>query len=337
MRKALLLAFLTLILLPPALAQLFYREEIRLFPFVSNGKWGFIDKAGSITIDPVYKSVSKFVSGYAVVELFDGKMTLIERNGRAAFGPVEYQILPPSEGLSRTRKGDLWGYLDMDGNVVIPFKFEEASDFQNGLARVKINRKFTFIDQKGKRLTKFYKQAYNFSEGLAIIEIDGLRGFIDRFDDIAISPEYDDADGFSQGLAAVRIGGKYGYINRSGKLDIPAKFDNARWFSDGLAPVEIAGKWGFIDRDGEFRVEPSYISVGNYYDGMAAVQINEKWGYIDKNGRIVIPAQYAKAGNFNEGIANVEICENRDSDRGTPACSLTYITRSGQLIWKPEN
>lgn len=55
-------------------------------------------------------------------------------------------------GLIAARKNGKYGYLDLDGNEVIPFNFEKASNFYDGLATVKINEKYYKINEKGQLL-----------------------------------------------------------------------------------------------------------------------------------------------------------------------------------------
>lgn len=54
-----------------------------------------------------------------------------------------------------------------------------------------------------------------------------------------VKPKYDYIGNFSEGLAIVEINKKYGYINKSGKIVIKPIFRSAREFSEGLASVEI--------------------------------------------------------------------------------------------------
>ncbi len=55
-------------------------------------------------------------------------------------------------GLIAARKNGKFGYLDLNGNEVIPFNFDRASNFNNGLATVKINGQYFKINEKGEFL-----------------------------------------------------------------------------------------------------------------------------------------------------------------------------------------
>lgn len=66
--------------------------------------------------------------------------------------------------------------------VVIPAKYYLAENFSEGLAAVKINGKWGFIDKTGKMvIPATFSGAKDFSEGLAAVEINGKWGYI-RYD-----------------------------------------------------------------------------------------------------------------------------------------------------------
>jgi hypothetical protein len=55
----------------------------------------------------------------------------------------------------------------------------------------------------------------------------------------------------ANGLAAVEVDGKRGYIDVNGREVIPPRFDFTVGFGDnGLAPVKTDEKWGYIDASG---------------------------------------------------------------------------------------
>ncbi|SHK85238.1 WG containing repeat-containing protein [Xylanibacter ruminicola] len=54
------------------------------------------------------------------------------------------------EGLiAASKEGDLWGYYDTDGDLVIPEKFKSAGDFSGGLAAVWYDGERGYINRKG--------------------------------------------------------------------------------------------------------------------------------------------------------------------------------------------
>jgi len=177
--------------------------------------------------------------------------------------------------------------------------------------------------------------------GLYPLYHDGKVGYIDRTCKMVINPQFDYADDFSEGLAGVNIGGirgkyglveggKWGYIDKSGKFVIMPQFDFAWDFSEGLAGVKIGGKWGYIDKSGEIVIKPQFYFALSFSEGLAGVCISKecpkegKWGYIDKTGKIVIEPQFDDAKSFSEGLARVWI-----GDR------MTYIDKTGKDICSP--
>ena len=64
-----------------------------------------------------------------------------------------------------------YGYIDKNGKVVIDFKYDFASEFSEGLARVKKGEKYGYIDKNGNVVIDFiYDDADNFSDGLARVK-----------------------------------------------------------------------------------------------------------------------------------------------------------------------
>ncbi|GIP36532.1 WG repeat-containing protein [Paenibacillus sp. J2TS4] len=158
-----------------------------------------------------------------------------------------------------------------------------------------------------------FEAAWPFSEGLAQIEQDGQRGFIDRTGQIVIPMQHEYTDNyndytwnFSEGMAKILRAGKYGFIDKTGKEVIPPQYDNSLdFFSEGLAAVSKANKWGFIDINGHEVVKLQYDEVGTFYEGRAWVKRNKKYGFIDTTGKEIIPLQYESVSPFSDGLASV--------------------------------
>ena len=109
-------------------------------------KYGFIDKNEEVIIEPKLFWVSRFSEGRARISRA-GNIGFINRNGDAVI-PYKYPDSHSaySEGLVGVMwKGDLWGFIDLEGEVAVPFIFEDVSEFSEGLAAVRVDGKWGYI------------------------------------------------------------------------------------------------------------------------------------------------------------------------------------------------
>ena len=225
-----------------------------------------------------------------------------------------------------------WGFADSTGKVIVAFKYEEATDFKEGLAKVKLNGKTGFINDCGKEVIPLiYDVCDVFNEELAAVKKTGEGfGFIDKTGNTVIPLKYDVAFPFSEGLAKVTLDRKWGYIDKIGKEIVPLEYDAIRDFSEGLAMVCSNGKCGFVDKTGKEVIPLKYGGAGGFSEGLAKVSLNgptndkisamalyislgqiipgeKPFGYIDINGKEVIPMKYENCGNFSDGKAKVKL------------------------------
>ena len=82
------------------------------------------------------------------------------------------------------------------------------------------------------RIPQRFEIASPFSEGLAAVRIDGLYGYVDPTGKIVVAPRFRAAGSFSDGYAEVRLDGASGIIDRSGRLIVPARFSRIIPFTD---------------------------------------------------------------------------------------------------------
>lgn len=222
-----------------------------------------------------------------------------------------------------------WGFRDSEtGETVIPAKYESIGLESEGLAPVKLNGKWGFID-KGDRMViePQYDYALSFSEGLAQVRNDGKCGFIDRKGNLVIPLAYDEVGDFHDGLASVSIKGKQGFIDRNNQTVIPARYDWDMWnssqsyFSEGIAPVKINGKWGYIDKNDSIVIKPVFNIAFSFSEGLALVKSGYSYGFMNRSGEMVVPAEYDVACSFSEGLAAVK----KNGKWG-------YIDRTGRIV-----
>ena len=210
----------------------------------------------------------------------------------ARTGPVFFAIEPQyqiakdfHEGLAAVKQNDRWGYIDYLGRIAVPIvhRVPEAGDFSEG---------FAFV-------------------GDHYIDTEGTAAFtrIDEDTDERIEKFFNNGLPFSQGLA-----GQWGYIDLAGNFVIVPSFLRAGSFKENLAPVmALDGLWGYIDMRGNFVIEPKFLYAADFHEGLARVNIKGRWGFINKEGKVVIKPTYYEAGDFYFGLAPVR---TRRSYRG---------------------
>ena len=171
------------------------------------------------------------------------------------------------EGLLAVRKNQKWGYINSKGEEVIPCKYEYSCDFSEGLACVYLegdDLPIAFIDKKGNTVIDgFFGDTQQ--GGFWIISFENGKCFV--FDK--------ERDGF--------------WIDKEGKkTNEPQETDNA----DGVASDYVAfsdnGIYGMKDSLGNVVIEPKYSYIYNYSEGVALAYLycGDKtiYGLVDKKG-----------------------------------------------------
>lgn len=266
-----------------------------------DGKWGFINKTGQLTIKPVFQHAESFYDGRALAVDSEGKKGFINKAGEyvysgdvgfmSHFGTIRY-----SDGLAAVRMGKNWGYIDLEGQTVI---------------------------------LPTYTAAGYFSEGLAPVEISGSGfGYIDKKGEMIIQPQFDDAGVFSEGAAFVGVGKdevtrKWGVIDRQGNFIIPPTFNSV-----AVVTVSDANEiTRFVDGRARGRWNAPEPTPQNYRRLMKDPSQNTAYGYIDVTGQIVIEPGYVAAEHFHDGIARVFLKNN----------ITCYIDKAGKVIWQAKD
>lgn len=123
--------------------------------------YGYVDSLGNEILPPSYEFIGKRHYKYAVV---------MKNNLWGLFGVESHQLKifpnvsflgPCMENLckinvggiydinSKKTTGGLWGYISVDGEIVIEPTYEQAYGFSDGMAAVKLNGKWGFINSEG--------------------------------------------------------------------------------------------------------------------------------------------------------------------------------------------
>lgn len=206
-----------------------------------NGKWvrRFIDKTGNWAIDRSFDLISRN---------FDGGMAIVSENIGYSAGVVSKDFI-----------------IDKDGRKLWELRSPSIHWFSEDAIVVEVERKpngrslYNYRDRTGKLLCDSnFEQAGDFSEGVASVRVVEQYGFINKLCQFELKPQFASAGNFSEGLASAGLlGSKQGFIDRRGNWVIPPRFRWVSNFSDGFALVLDGMKAGYIDRQGKLTWTPT--------------------------------------------------------------------------------
>ena len=171
-----------------------------------------------------------------------------------------------------------------------------------------------------------WEGARDFSEGLAAVKKDGKWGYINTDGEMVIDPIYDSANSFSEGLAAVQSKGRWGYINTKGETVIAFTMDSTFAFSDGMAVFASGIYYGYINREGKVVIKATYEEAGNFHNGIACVKEGVRYGFIDKEGNKLTEFEYGLKSKLSEGLIPVFY---GDTSKGI---NTGYIDATGKQV-----
>lgn len=120
--------------------------------------------------DLVYYKASEFKYGYKD-----------RSTGKTVLKPIYNLAFAFNNGLAQVMIDNKWGYIDIEGNIVVPIKYEATSLFTQGLSLVKLNGKYGYVDTTGKEIiTIKYDRAAPFSDGAAKVKLNGKEFYINH-------------------------------------------------------------------------------------------------------------------------------------------------------------
>lgn len=182
--------------------------------------WGYVNEDGGEVISCIYRWAYPFSNGIAIVENEIGEKGIINHQGKLIVPFGKYGGFEnPSEGLIKVGKNGKFGFIDMNGQEILPCIYDFVQPYSEGLAVVKnTNGKYGYVNQNG---------------------------------EVVIPFKFDSASSFSEGLARVKTNHKWGYIDADGNEIIKCKYDIVGKFSGGLAEFELDGETGYVNVKGE--------------------------------------------------------------------------------------
>ncbi|RXT06488.1 WG repeat-containing protein [Ammoniphilus sp. CFH 90114] len=346
-------------------------------------KWGYIDDRGEFAIRPTFDFAQPFqMQGMAIVGL-NNKNTLINTSGQQITNKAYDYIGDFSEGRSVVsdqdgfkvinEKGKIitsksydfidsykegralfsinesgghikYGYLDLNGNEVIPAQYKSALPYKEETAVVQLDEKeFALIDTMGKPL-HMYSLAYVGQKGEGLLSFkydsDGRFGYINQNGKVMIAPTFSSVEPFQDGRAIVKASDSYssnqcGLINKKGNYIIPPTYNamvrlGEKRYAVGKPILEgkphFGSKYAIVNQDGKFLTDFIYYDVLPYCKGIASVHDGKQTFFINRSGK------QEKSLPIVEGTGSLAVEGNLI--RATINQRDSYYDLNSELVWK---
>jgi WG containing repeat len=302
--------------------------------------YDFYDYTGKKLNTESYYSVVNFSDGIAALQVNSTSVPhLADKNFNKIKDLYTYFQGPYSEGLAYAHNGQgtMISYLDKKGSEVFSLSAKEGSRCLGGLISVKdkTTDRYYLVNKTGKQINaKTWEEIGIFSDGLALVKDNSKWGYIDALGNKVIDTKFDIASGFTKGAAVVKLNDKFFLINKKGEPINNIKYEAAGTPENGTFPVQKDkliglidsrgntiidftqtyasilymsedrvwaskdGKWGLLDNTGKALTEFIYDGANYFKNGYSVVFLNDKYGLINKAGKFIVPAEYKSLGSI---------------------------------------
>ena len=235
---------------------------------------------------------------------------LDQLRSNARYGSVENF----TEGFSRIKKDQVFGFLNYCGDEVIPCQYQNAQPFNGGRALVK-KLDWFYVDAQGAESETLMNvvDAKALKNGISIAKLgDAKFALIDnRYDAtrLTVSATYMDIVPFvNLDIFRIRVGSKYGLMNLDGKVLLEPTYDLIEPSGvDNLYRITQNGKVGLMDSEWHIKFKANFDRIETFdNNGLAIAHEGALVRLISKN-TFQSSGLYKAIGAFNkQGLAQIQ-------------------------------
>lgn len=310
-------------------------------------KVSFINKSGKVIAGPFSSYIPEFRNGLAILRGVNEGSVVVDSSGKVIL-QTKYRVIDYQDEMLSFYDNKLhYGFMDLKGKVVIPAKYLNISNFENGKAEVEVSPgKFSVINKAGKVIEEHkYYNTYTSSEGLTSYydEKSKKTGYKFYNGNIAIQPLFYTAGPFKDGYAVVEIesdksANKFGLIDKKGNFVIKPEYSGINYVGSGLYAVSNYSDIPYssyylpkalFNSKGEQLTDFKYYRIDEFQNDYATACDSTSTFFIDKMGNIVDKLPKLS------GIGEIKFI--RDVLQAKLDSGLTYLKENGEVIWQKDN
>ena len=265
-------------------------NEIQYYKLEQDGKYGVIDKNGTVVLQPTYSSIDiPNPTKEVFIKSDDGKnFSAVDSNGSPLFTDYESveaiainsitSNIPYEKTVLKYKLGGLYGIMDFDGNKITENIYNSITniDYKEGNLRVEQNGNYGVINIKG----------------TTILE--------PEYDAIMADGYYDEENKYEKAGFIVRIvtddGYRFGYADRTGKIILDTLYNEINRLTEIDDDVYLVtssnGRYGLYKNNKEV-LSNEYTEISfDKNNNLLIVQKDQAQGVVDLEGNNIVPIDY---------------------------------------------
>ena len=100
--------------------------------FLKNGKFGFANVQGKVVHQAIFDQIIE--EGGLLVVRKNGLLGILDADGKWVHQPIFSEVETGSGEVTKVKKGNFWGAVDLNGKQIVPCIYEKISNFDEGTA-----------------------------------------------------------------------------------------------------------------------------------------------------------------------------------------------------------
>lgn len=255
-----------------------------------NDKYGCIDRKGKIIIQPTWDYILQGDKNKQLLVEKDSLYGFIDGKGQIIIKPQYQDAQLFREGLAPVSDGKKYGFINLKGDTIIPFLYDGTfMGFCNGLSDVTLNDCCGYIDKQGKIIVPLkYETCYPFLSAFAQVKnFDGDKFLIDKkgrtYSENEVSEKHRLWVPRDSYPGSFTISTGQGRKNSKGDTIVPPIYKATGNLIGNMYIVQDkSGKWGAYNSKGKLVIQPSFDEMWHFYEGLSSFKLNGKWGFVEK-------------------------------------------------------
>lgn len=234
--------------------------------------YGYLDREGKEAVPPKFEYVGDFNNGKAVVKISDNQYALIDFNGDILKNYKYAFVGELGDGLLAFKQRDdgKFGYMDVDGNVVIQPRYTGAQPFSEGRAVVNVSE--------------------NYGNNYGLIDKKGNYIIMPQYNDINLLGDNRVAAGRAIDKDKPYMGSKFAIGDTDGKLLTDFIYNGVSNYKEGFASAFNDEYTFFIEKNG--KIAKNLPMVGgsgtlNFEGNLIKVDVDHRISYLDKAEKVI--------------------------------------------------